>query len=296
MVLVDHQIKDYVDRRVLVIENFSPKCVQPATYDLRIGNEVFLSTEKGILDISKNGGHFRIDPGATAMLHTHEYLELPPNILGRPGIKSSIARKGLFPSIGIQADPGFKGCLFINLINLTPLTVSMDYLDTILSIEFHELENTPTEGYKGEYQGKRKLSSNDIQPLLAYEGLNLAQIHKGFAKLSKNIETVASFGDKIERLVERQNRQMEKMMAHNSRLVNEIKTLVQFISSQSKEHIVVLRDVDREQAKREIEALFKEGGTIYYGDIVERLGLDLELVVDICNELEGKGIIGMLKS
>ena len=32
-----------------------------------------------------------------------------------------------------------------------------------------------------------------------------------------------------------------------------------------------------------------------HSNVAERLGLDLEVVVDICNELEDKGIIGMLE-
>jgi len=56
-----------------------------------------------------------------------------------------------------------------------------------------------------------------------------------------------------------------------------------------------LRSIDRKEAMKEIQELFKEGETLYYSDIAERLKLDLELVVDICNELESNGIIGMLK-
>jgi len=295
MILVDHQIREYVKKGVLKIDNFSEECVQPATYDMRIGNEVFLSTKKEVIDLTKNGGHFTIDPGAMATIYTHEYIELPKNILGRPGIKSSLARKGLFSSIGIQADPGFRGCLFINMLNLTPLPVTMDYLDTFLSIEFNELENAPEEAYKGPYQGKKRITAKDIQPLLAYEGLNLAQIHKGFAELSKNIEVVASFGVKFEKFIESQEKQMEKIMRHNTQLINEIRKLVGHISLQQGESTIVLRSIDRKQAMKEIEDLFKKGKTLYYSDIASQLGLDLELVVDICNELEDKGIIGMLE-
>lgn len=295
MILVDHQIRKYVKDGILKIENFSKECVQPASYDMRIGDQVFMSTKREVIDLTKNGGHFTIDPSAVAMIYTHEYIELPKNILGRLGIKSGLARQGLFSTIGIQADPGFKGRLFINLLNLTSLPIPLDYLDTFLSIEFNKLEAEPKAAYKGPYQGKKKITSKDIKTLLAYEGLNLAQIHKGFAELSSNIKTVASFGEKFERFIELHEKQMGKVMKHNTKLVNEIKKLVQHISSQQVESTVVLRSIDRDQAMKEIIDLFKKGETLYYSDIAKQLGLDLELVVDICSELEDKGHIGMLE-
>lgn len=131
--------------------------------------------------------------------------------------------------------------------------------------------------------------------MLAYEGLNLAQVHKGFIELSQNIKTVASLGEKFDKFIELHEKQMGNIMKHNTKLVGEIKKLVEHIGSYQTESTVVLKSIDRKQAMKEIEDLFKTGQTLYYSDIAERLGLDLELVVDICNELEDKGIIGMLK-
>lgn len=52
------------------------------------------------------------------------------------------------------------------------------------------------------------------------------------------------------------------------------------------EKVIVLREISRKQAKQEIQQLFSSGRTLYYSDIAEELGLDLELVVDICQELQ----------
>jgi len=45
--------------------------------------------------------------------------------------------------------------------------------------------------------------------------------------------------------------------------------------------------------KENIEKLFKTGRTLYYSDIVQELGLDLEMVVDICSELYKEGKVGI---
>ena len=58
--------------------------------------------------------------------------------------------------------------------------------------------------------------------------------------------------------------------------------------------IIEIREVSREQAKAEIVELFGESEeALYYSDIQKRLGIDLELVVDICKELMDEGVIGV---
>jgi len=59
------------------------------------------------------------------------------------------------------------------------------------------------------------------------------------------------------------------------------------------EKVIVLRQISREQAKQEIKQLFSTGRTLYYSDIAEELGLDLKLVVEICQELEEAGEIAV---
>ncbi len=60
------------------------------------------------------------------------------------------------------------------------------------------------------------------------------------------------------------------------------------------ERVVVLREIGKDEAKQEIIRLFSTGKTLYYSDIVEQLKIDLELVVDICDEMikEGKIQVG----
>ena len=59
------------------------------------------------------------------------------------------------------------------------------------------------------------------------------------------------------------------------------------------ERVVVLRSITREEAKAEIIGLFAGGETLYYSDISERLRIDLPVVLEICQELEEEGAIGV---
>jgi len=56
--------------------------------------------------------------------------------------------------------------------------------------------------------------------------------------------------------------------------------------------VITLREIPRSQAKDEIRALFAGGEVLDYGDVAERLALDLQLVVEVCGELEREGVIG----
>ena len=75
-----------------------------------------------------------------------------------------------------------------------------------------------------------------------------------------------------------------------------MKKLVEHIADE-RPRTVVLRSMPRKQAKKEILELFKgaQQKTLFYSDVAEQLQLDLELAVELCNELENEGLIGVLK-
>ncbi len=123
MALVDFEIEEAVSKGDLGIENYDPDCVQPATYDLRIGPLIYSGSEERPdkpIDLSKNGGAYRIPPYGQVLLMTYETLKLPNKIFGRFGLTSSFTRKNLHASMGPQVDPGYQGKLFVTLLNLTP--------------------------------------------------------------------------------------------------------------------------------------------------------------------------------
>jgi len=76
----------------------------------------------------------------------------------------------------------------------------------------------------------------------------------------------------------------ERIRAVEERLANIEATI-------PKERVIILREISKEEAKEEIRNLFSTGRTLYYSDIAEELRLDLEMVVEICNELQESGEI-----
>jgi len=87
------------------------------------------------------------------------------------------------------------------------------------------------------------------------------------------------------------------LMEENASLRQEIEQIKQKLSELEEripeEKVIVLREISREKAKKEIRQLFSNERTLYYSDIAEELRLDLKLVVDICHELQESGEIGI---
>ncbi len=86
-----------------------------------------------------------------------------------------------------------------------------------------------------------------------------------------------------------QLRRENKMLRQNIQAIE--KRLVNIEATIPKEKVVILREISKEEAEKEIIELFTQGQILYYSDIAERLGFDLKMVVDICNELQTKGEI-----
>jgi len=191
MILVDHQIREAVRSGKLRIDKFSDDCVQPASYDLRVGHLVYSPSSDRLdkpIDISANGGAHRLPPYGTAVLITFETLGLPDSMVGLFGLKSGFSRRGLHASTAPQVDPGFKGKLFVSIMNLTPVSHIIRYKDTFLSIEFHQLDQRPTKPYEGPYQGREDITPDIFEDLVRLEGLNLTQIQSQFSELSRHLQ------------------------------------------------------------------------------------------------------------
>ncbi len=300
MLLSDVEIKREVKAKHIIISPFDDKYVEPASYDLRVGKDAATIRHNGAdgrIDLEKE--HLLlIEPFAPAIVWALEHIELPRNIAGRFGLKSGLSRRGIYASVGPQVDPGFSGKLSVTLFNLTTNPVALDYGDTFLSLEFHQLGRAASRGYAGEYQGRETFTSKDIAPVLGYKG-GLTEVVKQFGEIREILESIAELPQKFDGFLEKflgeyqiQNR---RFIEHNQKLLAEMKALVEHIAGE-KSQTVVLRTIPREQAKQEILDLFKNSKeTLFYSDVAQKLGLDLQLVVELCNELERDGHIGVLK-
>ena len=296
MVLARDEIQELIREDRLKIGNFDPRYLEPATYDMRLGNDVFVvsSHTAGTRDLETNR-ILVIGASEFALVGTYETLDLPNDVVGHFGLKSSLSRRGLYASIGAQIDPGFRGRLFVSLFNLTPAPIPIDYLDTFLTVEFSRLEHPPATGYEGPNQGKYHLNADDIAPFLNVQIPSLAKIHQEFGDLTQNLRTVASMVEKIDLLFSRFDTLLSELKRQGDQMNRHI------VAVESLAHGAVrvagdlapieARQIDIEQAVQEIHALFRSRRRLFYSDIAQELHLDIGTVMDACAELEHRGLI-----
>lgn len=180
-VLSGRQTKELVKSGRMRIEPFDEQLIQPATYDLRLGPKILaspLSADKlgVVIELTKDKPNYDIQSGQMVGVISLEKLYLPLDISGRFGIRSSIARKGINAFGGLQLDPGFKGHLVMNLLNVGPEPVTLTLYEAIFSVEFTRLEEEAEAPYSGPYQDQDDFPTDQYNYILSARTTSLAEI------------------------------------------------------------------------------------------------------------------------
>jgi len=199
-ILVDRQILDAISHEWLKISPFNRDALEPATYDLCVGDTALLTTLSSPVDLRKRPS-LTIEPFSAALLQTDEVLTLSSRMVGRLGPRSNILSRGIFVSTGPQIDPGFNGRLFVTLINMTDHPFSIGYREKFLSVEFHGLSQEPSRVYKGPHQNKTELSSEDMNAVLGRGGPAFKEIHRELLELLVYVKDIAEWGKEFPMLL-----------------------------------------------------------------------------------------------
>lgn len=163
----------------LVINPLADNAIQPASVDLRLGNECvrFFSRDAPAVDLTKGapigltckipfgGEGLIVRPHAFILGSTLEWLELPDYLMGTLTGKSGLGRMGLMiHSTAGHVDPGWKGQLTLEITNQAPYPIILHPGMYIAQISF-ELLNSPAErpygspGLGSHYQGSKTVEA-----------------------------------------------------------------------------------------------------------------------------------------
>lgn len=123
----------------LVIRPYAQECQQPASYDLRIAEDIILP------------------PALCTLVHSLEWVELPANLAATLRCRSSFGRRGVLVTAG-YVDPGFRGQLTLGLINMGTDHIALRKNDRVVQVIFHEV----CEG-AGIYEGRYQDSSGAVE-------------------------------------------------------------------------------------------------------------------------------------
>ena len=191
-VLSDTEIKRCVEASQL-ISPFETGLLQGASYDMRLGKQYVKDGQSHSLEHGRRS--IELAPGEFALISTLEILKLPLNIVGRNGLMSPWARRGLVSIFSPQIDPGFEGVLFVPVFNAGDSPISITHEEPFCTVEF-VLTTRPATFSWAERHGKQAtISSRTPTPTVSrpnsVELTDLQQKHSGInakvASLEANI-------------------------------------------------------------------------------------------------------------
>ena len=180
-ILSGKQISNLVKEGKLVIEPFEPTLIQPASYDLRVGSKILASPLSSeihgmVIELNEKEPSYKIHSGQMVGVLSYEKMELPLDVCGRFGIRSNIARKGINAFGGLQLDPGWRGRLNLNLLNVGPEPIIITLYEPLFSVEFQRLEEPAEVGYSGSFQDQDDFPAEQYNYILSARTTSLAEI------------------------------------------------------------------------------------------------------------------------
>lgn len=169
MILSDTDIKKEIKQKRLVITPFSKESIQPASLDVKLGDEVriFKNTQKAYLDVKQELGDYMelvkipknkpliVHPGEFLLGTTVEKVKLPIDLVGQLNGRSSLGRLGIIihATAGF-IDPGFEGYITLEMTNMANIPIALYPGMRIGQISFIRL-STPAENPYGPAKGSK---------------------------------------------------------------------------------------------------------------------------------------------
>ena len=161
-------------------ERLIPDRLQPSSYELRLGSEVFISGTKKLVRLGEDYDEYlAIRPGDMAILLTKETVDIPPDIMGFIAVRTKYKNRGLVNISGFHVDPGFKGKLTFSVYNAGPSDIILRYLDPVFIIFFATLSKEAETPYDKE---QKKISAESMSNL-AGESVSPLSLHERLSKL-----------------------------------------------------------------------------------------------------------------
>jgi dCTP deaminase len=160
--LTAEEIKE--EHAKLFKEGFDEEQALWASYDLRLGDEVYISGEDYPRKLSDDSPFISIPRGQFALLITKEYITMPTDYMGLISIRLGIKIRGLINVSGFHVDPGFEGKLIFSVFNTGPTDVVLKYKDPTFMIFFYKL-NHKAGDYRGEHDKQVSLPVKTVSSL-----------------------------------------------------------------------------------------------------------------------------------
>ena len=204
MVLSDLEIKVAMEKGEIIIENFEEQCLQPASYDLRVGKQGIVTKsillgEGGMVEGPTKDNKVKnpeteksitIPQGGFALLTSLEYIKLSPRYVAHVGSRSFYARKGLALLSALQVDPGWQGILVLEFTNLSSRSITLNYQDTVCTMEIYRLRKEPIRPYAGILKEQKEIPKIDMDYLKTMEVVSVSNLMETVVRLTHHIKAL----------------------------------------------------------------------------------------------------------
>ena len=178
MILSDGDIQSRLKLGSLVVRPSLPELLQPASIDLRLGNDFCVMDPSGRpLDPERlssefqhsayipNGRSLHLSPGEFFLGETLECIEVPDDLVGILSGKSTLGRLGLtVHSTAGFIDPGFKGSITLELSTDGSRPVTLRPGMRIAQISFQTLSSRAQRPYGSPGLGSHYQSQQGATP------------------------------------------------------------------------------------------------------------------------------------
>jgi dCTP deaminase len=130
-----------------IVNPFDEKRIDCASYQLRVGDEIYVSPNAHSSEKSANtkrqlkvGEEFEIGPGQFAFIITKEWITMPAKAMAFFSMRSVYKLQGLVSISGFHVDPGYRGYLVVSVINLGPKAVVLKQGEPCFLLFFADLD------------------------------------------------------------------------------------------------------------------------------------------------------------
>lgn len=153
MIKPDHWITAFAKAGGIV--PFNPEQVNPASYDVTIGNHWICPTRE---PEEFTADSIVLFPGEVVLATTQEYVKLPRDVVADLKLKSTLGRLWLNHSLSGWIDCNFQGQITLELQNLGPYPRKLNAGMRSAQLVFMGMESPPDVAYgeqgRGNYQGQ----------------------------------------------------------------------------------------------------------------------------------------------
>ena len=133
------------------IDPWDPSLVNPASLDLRVGQDARVYLEEGLAEIVLE--RYRHPAGPVLLVATLERVRMPLTAAGVVRLKSSVARLGWRLAGAEWIDPGYEGSITLCLSHGQPEMLLLRPGQRLAQLILWDLSGEPGQSYSGKYQG-----------------------------------------------------------------------------------------------------------------------------------------------